>query len=349
MRVRYGATMVALLSLLIMTSGCGRMQVANEVRLDGSFTRSLMFKEPVPEAAGEAGDSPAAAMMGSGKPEDYLILPTGPEWKTTRTKRGDEVLVTVSRTVAPGAVLKDDIGIRKYPKENNPTGEAPPADPQTPKPDPNVTVLSNAVRVRELPGNKLEYEEVIRWRGELPKDLSSPDDAVLNDLKKTLPTNLATDEKAVQRVASDIQISIWRMMFGPGEPLLPLLLANPDVAEYKLKGRLRRTLDQSLEEHFGNRLTPQQRIALVAQLADKAGDASIDKTEEASANPPGAGSEDTNGMGAPISLFLRLKMPGKVLSTNGEIDPYTGEVLWSMYSWAAGVGEVTLSAVCEKP
>jgi len=45
-------------------------------------------------------------------------------------------------------------------------------------------------------------------------------------------------------------------------------------------------------------------------------------------------------------MFI-LKSPGKVVSTNGERNELTGEICWGLYSPAAALKPVVLTAVVE--
>jgi hypothetical protein len=42
-----------------------------------------------------------------------------------------------------------------------------------------------------------------------------------------------------------------------------------------------------------------------------------------------------------------LKVPGRVISSNGQVDELTGEVYWAMFPEAAVLKELTLTAICE--
>jgi hypothetical protein len=42
-----------------------------------------------------------------------------------------------------------------------------------------------------------------------------------------------------------------------------------------------------------------------------------------------------------------VKAPGRVVSSNGEVDELTGEVFWGLFSEAAAFKDVVLTAVVE--
>ena len=44
-----------------------------------------------------------------------------------------------------------------------------------------------------------------------------------------------------------------------------------------------------------------------------------------------------------------LRTPGRVVSSNGEVDEFTGEVYWALFPEGAALKDITLTAVCEVP
>jgi hypothetical protein len=220
------------------------------------------------------------------------------------------------------------------------------AAPTRQAPPPPKLMLSNTVTVREIEPGKLEYREVLHWNGPHPKDFDQPDSEMVANLRKALPASLANDP-AVPKITLTAQKEIFALLFGPGEPVLPLVLFHQELAEYRLMGRIGGALDRALVAEFGNRITDAERKAVVEKLMKDATSSVTDKTKK----PPSGDNDPTSGMGnsMPVAMLFRVKMPGKVISTNGQWNPDTGEVIWPMYSLAPSIGDVTLIAVCEKP
>jgi hypothetical protein len=73
----------------------------------------------------------------------------------------------------------------------------------------------------------------------------------------------------------------------------------------------------------------------------------------ASARPvqpdPSAGPPDKSSGGGLTPLMFIVKTPGRVVSSNGETDEFTGEVYWALFPEAASLKDVTLTAVVELP
>ncbi|MEP6756738.1 MAG: hypothetical protein ABJA67_14630, partial [Chthonomonadales bacterium] len=48
-----------------------------------------------------------------------------------------------------------------------------------------------------------------------------------------------------------------------------------------------------------------------------------------------------------IPLMLTVKLPGKIVSTNGDMDPSSDEIYWATFAVAASFEDITLTAVCD--
>jgi hypothetical protein len=66
-----------------------------------------------------------------------------------------------------------------------------------------------------------------------------------------------------------------------------------------------------------------------------------------SADPTKAGDKPDLGDAALAALTFSVKLPGKIVSTNGERDDFAHEVYWSVYPQAAALGDVEMTAVCD--
>lgn len=403
LRVNKWRRSLMLLPVLLMVAGCGRMNTYSEVKPDGTLVRTLTFKggdkdaKPDPEGTGGSGDGMMAALGGGpGIPiEAIAVIPSGPDWTVTRTKKQNEVTITATRTIPPGQTVTDDLALRAEPDPGvmgNPPGSdirtAPepaskpaakpaakpgskPASKPGTKPKPKSgggkpgelhlalyatpvrqappgpkMMLSNTVTVREFEPGKLEYKEVIRWNGPRPKDTEIADPDMVEKLRKAMPPALANDP-GVPKVTLRAQKEIFTLILGPGDPLLPLLMFHQELAEYRMMSRVAGALNRALIAEYGDRLTEADRKNIAAQLMGDMTGSVTDKTKK----PPSPGDDPSGGMGnsMPIAMLFRVKMPGKVISTNGQWDPETGEVIWPMYSMAPSMGDITLTAICEKP
>ncbi len=316
MRKRLGFSFSAL--FLGSIFGCGRVSTLTDVHADGSLTRTIKFH-------GQAPDEKNGVSIGP-KLEDTFIIPSGAPWKVTRAKEKDELIVTATRDVPKGETLKQDLVIRGKIKGN-----------------PGRLVV-NELAVRQVAPGRLEYREVLHYQGDRPKEMDQAAPELTSILKSTLPANLAAEAEQSDLTRNLIR-EIWRTLFGPGDPLISQLMMHPDLAERRLKMRLAAAVDKTLQQKFGNRMTLEQRQAVTRKLvATAAAKTSTMGKDKSKAGPPEPGGNDDGGLQA---IFISVRLPGKVVATNGERDESTGEVFWALYSLAPALEDVVLTATCE--
>jgi hypothetical protein len=311
---------------VLLATGCAQIGGSTEVNPDGGFTRTLVFEGDKPK-----GPKDSDGMSFSPTIDQLVIVPRMPGWEVKKAYEGSKITITASKAFAPGEASVNDLLVKGDPKKSE-------------------SVLANTVSVTKRDDGKLEYREVIRWVG--PKDNSATDTKEIEEeLKKHLPEGKASDEAAVKATAGMLQKEVVHALLGPGEPLLGLLFTHPRYAEFKLRKKMGGALRQALTEGFGDKLTEAEREAtaraMLATLGSKISNA-------AKPTPPGPGgpapdseAEKSSKPGSLVAILLKVKLPGKVIETNGELDDLTGEVVWPLYSEAATAGEITLRAVCE--
>jgi hypothetical protein len=297
-----------LFSLALLT-GCARAHVTTEIHPGGAWTRTVAL----------AGQEKKEGQMG-GSIEDSFILPTGDGWKSRVSKQQDtDQTITFERTLAAGMSLKGDLSV---------------------KGDAGTATLVNEVSVTRLTPRRSEYRETLRWTGPPPGGVSpKPEDLV--QLKALLPPALATDENA-RGMMEKMADLLMPMIFGPGDPLLAIGLLHPDLAAKRASQRIGALMMKALEEQFGGRMTPAQRRDVTLKMIDTALAQAKPKTPDASATTP----SNKGGAGLTPLMFI-VKSPGKVISSNGDLDELTGEVFWALFPPAASLKPVVLTAVVE--
>jgi len=294
----------ALVACVTLTSGCARTTVSTWVNSDGSWTRTLKFR-----AASDAGL------------ENAFLLPSGTPWVTSRVRQEEETLYTARRALLPGEPLRQDVVVR---------------DKQKPALE---RLLTNEVTVREVGPNRWEYREVLHWQGPRPAQLLEPDPRLVRVIQAALPQALAGG-LAARELAKGLRRDLWRICFGPGEPVLWEALMHPDVSERWIQKRLDRAVDQRLQAQFGQRLAPADRLTVARRLAATTLDTIRVSDSEEEEWP---GRMET----ALVPLTFAVSLPGKVVATNGELGESSGEVFWGLYSGAAISEDVVLTATGE--
>ncbi len=300
---------VVVISLALLT-GCARARVTTEIRSGGAWTRTVAL----------TGQEKKEGQMDMGASlEDSFILPSGDGWKSTTSKKDADQTTTFEKTLAVGSQLKGDLSLK---------GEG-----ATP-------ALVNEVTVTRLTPRRFEYRETLRWTGPPPTDMKfKPAD--LAELKAALPKALATDENA-RGIADKMVGLIMPVMFGPGDPLLAIGLLHPDLAARRASQRIGSVLLKALEEQFGDKMTLAQRRAVAMKVIETSFAQAKPKAPDPAAGPP----SNKGGAGLTPLMFI-LKSPGKIISSNGEIDELTGEVYWALFPPAASLKPVVLTAVVE--
>lgn len=341
-----GRACVALLCGAALLCGCARERVSVTLGKDGTWTRRAVYIVANLDGSGEPGPLKTPGVS------DSFELPSGEGWKLTSEKTKDEKRVIAERTLSLDQTLENDIVVKEAPKSEPPPAQNPGgkegtllvhADdpPRTPK-----MLTSNSVSVRQVSPGRYMYSETVHWTGDMPANMNKFDDRATALVKSALPSSLATDEN-VKSVVDAFSREFDLAMIGPPSPLihrLPMLMTAPEMFARLASRRVGPALMASLTEKFGDRMTAEQRVTLTARLVrgitdelkqkgpDQAGSAQGDENKK---NSSGAG------------IFISVKLPGRIVSTNGTADPFSGEVTWSFYPEAAALGDLKLTALCD--
>lgn len=301
------ATLVrfALLLAVVVSVGCARTSASTEVKEDGSWTRTVKLIIQKEDMMGQPS-----------KFEDTFVLPTGAGWKTSRTVEKDNAVYTAIREAKLGETISKDIQIVEKGK----------------------VVAVNEVKVTQVAPGRFEYLETLTYLGSKKPLLDAPRKELLPVLNKHIPE---ASQASLEAMADEFFAAVWRMIFGPSEPMLPSLMFAPELAERKLKAKFGKIVDGILVQHAPS-MGANQRLeavrAMVKELdAEKVVSGEKDKKKE----------ESGGGNDSLVSMFTSVKLPGRIVESNGELDEVAGEVYWSFFPESAQVGDVVLRAVCE--
>lgn len=300
------------LSLLI-GSGCSRSTSLTEVKEDGSWHRTVKLFVAAQNPMSMGGDQGKPAT--EPKIEDVFVPPTGVGWKITRSKTKEGMLQLVAeRDLKLGQASVNDLVVKGQ--------------------------LNNSVTVTQIAPGKFEYKETFHWTAKKQDLVANADPTFIAAVKDSLGEKLATKEN-IEFLEIGLAKAVFKMMFGPGDPMLGQLISQPDLAERRLKIRLAKAADELLVARFGDSLAGAERLAVIRKLV-----ASLDSKQfvdpEKKADPSSGSSSSQL-----VSMFISVKLPGVAVESNGELDPLSGEVFWAMYPEAAQIEDVVLRAVCE--
>jgi hypothetical protein len=295
---------------LIALAGCARARVTTSIQPDGSWTRSVML------TGQEKKDMQVTPTL-----EDTFVIPAGAAWKQKEAITNGDRILTLERTVAAGGSLQGDVSLKAGPG--------------------GKLRMTNETMVTRTGPHRFEYRETLKWKGEPERALSEFKPENLAAIKAALPQPLATDANARALMAKLADLTV-PMLFGPGDPLLAMGLLHPDLAARRAGQRIGALLTKALEEQFGDQFTIQQRKEMARQLIQNTFD-----TAKLSTTPDPAAAAATKDTGGLTPLMFVVKTPGRIVSSNGEVDDLTGEVFWALFDAAASVHDVVLTAVIE--
>ena len=296
----------------ILLSACTRARVTTRIQSDGSWTRTVALTGPQKKDGLQP--TPGATL------EDTFVIPTGNGWKSSEETKDNNRMMTIERSLTVGATLDGDLSIKSS--------------------EPGKLRLVNQVTVKAAGPHRLEYRETLRWKGPPNQLLGDIQPKDLTRLKSHLPGPLATDANARALVDKTVELGV-PVLFGPGDPLLALGVLHPDLALYRVNQRMGAVLVKALEQQFGDKMQPAERREVVRQLIQE-----TFSTGKISQTNPTAPAISGNNTGLTPLMFI-VQPPGKVVSTNGEIDEFSGEIFWALFEEAASYKDVVMTAVLE--
>lgn len=299
-----------LIPLLLIGIGCTRTSTDTVIANDGSWTRTV--KLTIPKEAQMGGDKAPTF-------EEFFVPPAGAGWKITKTTDKDSQILTAVRSAALGETIMKDIQVKEGGK---------------------ITCV-NQVKVTQIAPGRFEYLETIKYTGDKKPEKAKSVAEVMPIFKAALPAG--TDEATINRIGEKFFIEVWHVIFGPSDPMLSMLVLHPDMAERRMKAAFGKAMDRVLAAELGDKMDKEARLKAIRQLvkeldSDKIIGPEKDKQKEESSS---------GGNSSLVSMFTSVKLPGKIVESNGETDEVSGEVFWGYYADAAVVGDVQLRAVCD--
>ncbi len=290
-------------------SGCMRTNTETVVAEDGAWTRTVKFTIPKEDMTGE----PA-------KFDKFVELPKAPEWETSQVTEKENLVFKAVRKAKLGDTLKDDLKIKQKDK----------------------VVLSNTVTVRDLGNGRFEYIETINYIGDKTTGMQGSRDELHAMLKECLGDVKVTEEQ-LKNITDAAMVELWRIIFGPTRPLMSMLVMHPDLGERELRRGFGKVMEGQFERMLGDQMDKDKRIAAVRKLMTLMDAEKIMGPTREESQASGGGGDD----GGLVSMTTVVKLPGRIIEANGEIDDVAGEVFWAFYGESPVVGPLVLRAVCE--
>lgn len=300
--------LVAFAGCAVALAGCGSADSSTVVSQEGDATLTLRLQVPKPD--------PANPLALAKPPEEVFDLPDPRVWSVERgTDKDGNVLITATRQLPIGQEV--DAGVSLLSKKTR--------------------LTRSKVRV-DRTTNGWRYAATLEWLGEAQKPNEAELEKASRELLSALPAGTATPQEA-RAIAQDAQLRVWRLLFGPPEPLLPqILFSSQESVQRKLRAKLFVAIEGVLASRLGNRLSTEQRRAL-AQAALSSANPTQNVTQNASAQ-----GQDQSKDQPLLGLSFAVRLPGRIVLHNGLLDPVTSEVYWDLLPQAAQPGPVVLHA-----
>jgi len=313
--MRFIAVCCGLVAAFLM-SACARARVTTTIKPDGSWTRSVAL---IGQEKKEGQMAPTL--------EETFVLPSGAAWKSSEEKKNDERTLTFERTLAAGASIQGDLSVK-----GNAVGKL---------------NLVNEVTVTRMGPHRFEYRETLHWKGDPAKLLTKIKPEDLAKIKADLPTPLATDANARALAQKTAELAV-PLLFGPGDPLLSMGFLHPDLAVRRAGQRMGAVMVKALEEQFGDKLTVAQRREIARKVIQETMSSATTTPKMGPMGPPDMSQDKSSSDNSSfVPLIFIVKAPGRVVSSNGEVDELTGEVFWGLFSEAAAFKDLVFTAVLE--
>lgn len=220
-------------------------------------------------------------------------------------------------------------------------------------------LLTNEATVKEVGPDLWQYREVLHWKaGQSVEDAMNQVPIgklktyeLSRSVKKALPPELATPQN-VRELTVSLQKAVLQSLLGPPCPYLTLILFQDATAAQDWMVQYGRKVDTILKDKFDDKMSSQQRyqttrkilIPISQIIADEKKQRLSPKPVKKSANKKDKDKKSIIEMSDSVILNFRLNLPGKLVSSNGVVNPCTGTLSWSLYPQAAQLGEVVLAA-----
>ncbi|MFN3728492.1 MAG: hypothetical protein ACK4XJ_02105 [Fimbriimonadaceae bacterium] len=198
--------------------------------------------------------------------------------------------------------------------------------------------LVNEITVRRIDGGLIEFREVFRRVGQ-PARLDPKDRGeVVAAMRSALPAKVS--DAKVEQVTDKVMLAVVRMMFGPPEPLMTSAMVMPAFGGRRITSRIYETVLTTLKTDLASEMSLAECEAAARSMLE---DPAFNLTRNATPEPPRPTDAENNSL--IVMITSAVKGPGKLVRTNGIHDPFSGEVVWALFSQSAEAANAELIAV----
>lgn len=298
-----------LLAAVAFLAGCARVATTTTLHADGSFSRKTVYA-----VSKLSGGLPAQSSGPSkDKPEDFFKIPAG----ATKSEDKGNLLVTATREVSSGSAPIQDLSLIG---------------------DKGKVTSTSTVTVEKLPDGTLRYTEFLHGAAPTSKtqQMAVPD--LRARIKKALPEEFQKTE-LIDGLTHEIMMNLGHALLGPPEPNLFNVMLSPEAAARRINAIAFSANVKSFKGAMPS-ISDDQAVTMARSLANI-----INQDAIGGADAVGEAPKENSDPNALTPLFFSVSFPGKIVETNGIVDPVTGEVYWSLLPPALEFGDVKLTVV----
>ena len=329
----------------LVLGGCAQSSVQTVVRRDGTWTRDIEWSSNKlgPDAFRLDNGSGKSSASSSSQPDlgETFQFPDKKLWNVTSGYLEEKKVYRAQRKFRLGETSRGEVAVLGKVKGKK------------------QVLLSNEATMKKVGPGLWQYREVLRWKAsqtaeeainQLPIGTLKTTDLALA-VKKALPPELATPQN-VRELTVSVQKAVLQSLLGPPRPYLTLILLRDATAAQDWMVQYGRKVDAILLARFGDKMSSQQRYQTTRKILVPMAQSIADEKKKRLSPTPVKNEKDKKDkdkkssveISDSVVLNFRLNLPGKLVSSNGVVNPYTGTISWSLYPQAVLIGEVVLTA-----
>ncbi|MCB0826759.1 MAG: hypothetical protein KDC26_11265 [Armatimonadetes bacterium] len=298
-------TLLAFLVIFAIMTGCTQVESRSIVDKNGGVEKTVVVT--IDQGMAPPGSEPQ-------KPSDVVQF-VGEGWSVQTKTEQTRMILSATKKLAPGAMSGGGITLMSKGKK--------------------LVTLTPATEVSE---SGVTYRETLKWVGEsrqseLNEGMANAQKQIASALKSYNPK---PDE--IDAIAKEATLELWRIVYGPSDPIFPIFLTQPIKGEREMKIKLYEFFAKRFEEKPLGAMKAEDAKTAARQIVRQLTSQELMQGSATEADPGQAQDREL------ISISISVTGPGEVMKHNGNYDPVEDRLTWDMFSDAAAHQEISLSA-----
>ena len=295
----------ALLLFVAILAGCTQVESRSVVNKDGGIEKTVIVS--IDQGMAPPGSEPQ-------KPSDVIQF-VGEGWSVQTKTEGTRMILSATRKLASGSVSSGEITLMSKGKK--------------------IVTVTPSTEVSET---GVTYKETLKWVGESRQ--SELNVGTANAQKQIASALKAYNPQAdeVDALAKEATLELWRIVYGPSDPVFPIFLTQPTKGEREMKIKLFEFFTKRFESKPLGSMKPEDAQSAARQIVRQLTSQELMQGSATEADPGQAQDREL------ISISISVSGPGAVTNHNGNYDPVEDRVTWDMFGDAAAHRDIALIA-----